>query len=105
VKFTPQGGKIRVFSQWLANGALALGVQDDGLGMTCEGLMTALQPFGQVERATTVEGAGTGLGLPIVKSLIEAHGAVFHIESAPGTGTRAWAEFPASDIIEPRHVA
>ena len=67
--------------------------------------MTALQPFGQVERATTVEGAGTGLGLPIVKSLIEAHDAVFHIESTPGSGTRAWGEFPASDVIQPRNVA
>jgi PAS domain S-box-containing protein len=105
VKFTPCGGTIRVFSQWLASGALALGVEDDGLGMTRDGLMTALQPFGQVERATTVEGGGTGLGLPIVKSLIEAHGAVFHIESAPGSGTRAWGEFPAGDVIRSRDVA
>jgi PAS domain S-box-containing protein len=105
VKFTPFGGTIRVFGQLLAGGALALGVEDDGLGMTREGLMTALQPFGQVERATTVEGAGTGLGLPIVKSLIEAHGAVFHIESAPGSGTRAWGEFPACDVLRSREVA
>jgi two-component system, sensor histidine kinase len=105
VKFTPRGGAIRVFCQRLANGALALGVEDNGLGMTREGLMTALQPFGQVERAATVEGAGTGLGLPIVKSLIEAHGAMFHIESAPGSGTRAWGEFPASDVLQPRDAA
>jgi PAS domain S-box-containing protein len=105
VKFTPGGGTIRVFGQLLANGTLALGVEDDGVGMTREGMMTALQPFGQVERATTVEGAGTGLGLPIVKSLIEAHGAVFHIESAPGSGTRAWGEFPAGDVSESRSVA
>jgi signal transduction histidine kinase len=105
VKFTPSGGTIRVFGRRLANGTLALGVEDDGLGMTRDGIMTALQPFGQVERAATVEGAGTGLGLPIVKSLIEAHGAVFHIESAPGSGTRAWGEFPAADVSESRSVA
>jgi two-component system cell cycle sensor histidine kinase PleC len=52
-----------------------------------------------------VEGAGTGLGIPIVKSLIEAHGAVFHIESTPGSGTRAWGEFPARDVVQPRNVA
>jgi signal transduction histidine kinase len=67
--------------------------------------MTALQPFGQVEHAATVEGAGTGLGLPIVKSLIEAHGAVFRIESAPGGGTRVWGEFPAGDVSEARSVS
>ena len=105
VKFTPAGGTICVFGRTVASGRLELGVEDDGLGMTREGIMTALEPFGQVERAATVEGAGTGLGLPIVKSLIEAHGAVFHIESTPGSGTRAVCEFPACDVILSRYVA
>jgi signal transduction histidine kinase len=41
---------------------------------------------------------GTGLGLPIAKALLESHGAVFHITSALGVGTRIWGEFPAADV-------
>jgi signal transduction histidine kinase len=98
VKFTPSGGAVRVFAETTADGRLALGVEDNGIGMTEAGIALALEPFGQVELTATVEGSGTGLGLPIVKSLIEAHDATFRIESAPGEGTRVWAEFPARDV-------
>ncbi len=97
VKFTAPGGRVRIFAEMLGDGGIALGVEDDGIGMTRTGIVTALEPFGQIESRVTVDGHGTGLGLPIVKSLIEAHGAQFQIESEPGRGTRVWGEFPARD--------
>ncbi len=59
-------------------------------------LEKALEPFGQAVDMWTIERGGTGLGLPIVKGLVEAQGGMFHLESQLGRGTRAWAEFPAS---------
>ncbi len=105
VKFSRPGGAVHLFAQIRPGGALALGVEDRGIGMSAEGLRLALTPFGQIENDMTVEGRGTGLGLPIVKALIEQHGAVFHIESAPTEGTRVWGEFPAGRVIARRAVA
>jgi PAS domain S-box-containing protein len=104
VKFTQSGGKIRLFAEPLAGGGLALGVEDTGAGMDAEGITTALEPFGQVERDITNERTGTGLGLPLAKALIECHGAKFRIESAIGEGTRIWAEFPP-DAVETKRLA
>jgi signal transduction histidine kinase len=60
-----------------------------GIGMEPEDVSRALEPFVQVAHITTVEGWGTGLGLPLAKSLIQALGGSFHIESHPGIGTCA----------------
>lgn len=99
VKFTLPGGAIRLFGEALPGGGLALGVEDTGIGMTEAGIAVALEPFGQVQHHLNVDSGGTGLGLPIVKALVEAHGAVFRIESTPNKGTRVWGEFCASDVI------
>ena len=79
----------------VGEGGLALGVKDTGVGMEPEDVSRALEPFVQVAHIATVEGWGTGLGVPLVKALIELHGGTFHIESHRGIGTCAWGEFPA----------
>jgi PAS domain S-box-containing protein len=99
VKFTGSGGTIRLFAETLPDGGLALGVEDSGIGMTAPGIATALEPFGQIAHTATHNSHGTGLGLPIAKALIEAHGAVFRIESTPNVGTRVWGEFKADDVV------
>ncbi len=98
IKFTPPFGRVRLFGEYMANGGIALGVEDNGTGMDAEGLATALEPFGQVQMDVTAERNGTGLGLPIAKALFEHHGAKFGITSALGSGTRVWGEFPVSDV-------
>jgi two-component system, cell cycle sensor histidine kinase PleC len=99
VKFTPPGGSVTVFAHVVSDGAIALGVKDTGIGMDPEDVRRALEPFVQVAHITTVEGRGTGLGVPLAKSLIEAHGGSFHIESHHGIGTCAWGEFPRGRTI------
>lgn len=94
VKFTPQGGTVAVFAHPLADGGVALGVSDNGTGMSAEHVITAMERFGQINHRTTIEGRGTGLGLPIIKALVEAQGGTFKIESEIGHGTRAWGEYP-----------
>lgn len=95
VKFTPQGGTVTVFAHALAHGGVALGVEDNGTGMSPDHVITAMERFGQVSQSTTIEGRGTGLGLPIIRALVEAQGGTFKIESQLGHGTRAWGEYPA----------
>jgi len=99
VKFTQRGGEVTIFAHEIAGGAIALGVKDTGEGMEPEDVQRALQPFVQVSHFATVEGWGSGLGLPLVKALTELHGANFHIESHRGIGTCAWSEFPAGRSV------
>ena len=54
-----------------------------------------MQPFGQAKRSTTRTYGGTGLGLPITKGLVEAHGGALTIVSNPGTGTAVSITLPA----------
>jgi PAS domain S-box-containing protein len=98
VKFTLAGGTVRLFANVLPGGALALGVEDTGIGMDEEGVEIALRPFGQVQSDISLTADGTGLGLPLAKALVEQHGATFHITSEVAVGTRVWAEFPAADV-------
>ena len=105
IKFSRPGGRVHVFARGLANGGLALGVEDEGTGMSSQDLKTAMEPFGQATAMETVEGRGSGLGLPIVRNLVEAHGGTFHLESQLRIGTRAWAEFPAACLVRRRRVA
>jgi signal transduction histidine kinase len=102
VKFTPPGGEASVFAR-VTHQNFILGVQDTGLGMTRDELKKAIEPYAQTSLdKLTVEGRGTGLGLPIVKALIEAQMGLFRIESTPGAGTKVWAEFAANRIAAPK---
>jgi signal transduction histidine kinase len=60
-----------------------------------------LEPFGQVRDQSTEDVQGTGLGLPLVKSFIEAQGGRFELDSEVGQGTTVTLWFPADRIIEP----
>ncbi|HVW75457.1 MAG TPA: MHYT domain-containing protein [Rhizomicrobium sp.] len=105
VKFSHPGGRVILFARDTPDGGIALGVEDEGPGMSPEGLKKALEPFGQASDMWTVEGSGTGLGLPIVKGLVETQGGIFHLESQVGRGTRAWAEFPADRLDRQQRAA
>ena len=100
VKFSPPGAEIRIFARRTVAGGMILGVEDHGPGMSPEGLKKALEPFGQAKAMETIEGQGTGLGLPIVKALVEAHGGIFILESELAKGTRAGAEFPGERVLK-----
>jgi signal transduction histidine kinase len=67
--------------------------------MSPEGLKKALEPFGQARAMETVEGYGTGLGLPIVRALVEAHGGILRVESEIDKGSRVLAEFPGERVL------
>ncbi|MBL6853065.1 MAG: hypothetical protein ISS15_18695 [Alphaproteobacteria bacterium] len=95
VKFTPEGGSVSVSTALEPDGALCLSVKDSGIGMTPSGIAIALSPFGQIDSHLARKHQGTGLGLPICKSLMELHGGTITIESEPNLGTTLTARFPA----------
>jgi signal transduction histidine kinase len=101
VKFTPRDGHITVSGQVDAAGRLVLAVTDTGIGIAAEDIPKVLTPFGQVDNAYTRRQSGTGLGLPIVRSYAELHGAEFEIESAVGAGTCVRIKFPPSRVLGP----
>jgi len=100
LKFTPAGGRVTIgacipASFRAGTDEISFFVIDSGIGMSAEEVETALQPFGQVANAMTRGEQGTGLGLPLAKSLVELHGGQFSIESRPQQGTRVTVTLPA----------
>src|SRR3546814_864465 len=98
IKFTPAGGRVAVEARVEPAGGLSLVVRDTGIGMTADEIEIVLQPFGQVESAHTRSHDGTGLGLPITKSLAEMHGGSMTVESAVDKGSTITVRFPASRV-------
>jgi two-component system, cell cycle sensor histidine kinase PleC len=82
-----------------ADGSLVLTVRDTGVGMTEPEIARALVPFGQVDNAMTRRHAGTGLGLPLSKAMVELHDGRLHVQSAPKEGTLVSMAFPASRVV------
>ena len=98
-KFTPDGGKVSISASANAKNGLRIRVVDNGLGMKQEDLETALTPFGQVSSPGATNIGGTGLGLPLAKSLVEHHGGKLDLESKPGQGTSVTLEFPPMRLV------
>ncbi len=95
IKFTPKGGAVsaRVWAD--GDGRVHVTVSDTGIGMSAQEIAKALEPFGQIDSALSRQFRGTGLGLPLTKSLIELHGGTMTIDSTPGQGTNVTLSFPA----------
>lgn len=102
VKFTPRGGRVRVEAAQDVEGRVAFETSDTGIGMTRDEIVKALTPFHRSESAFSRRFEGTGLGLPITKSLAEAHGARLEITSQPGIGTRCAVIFPVERTLAVR---
>ncbi|MGD0190002.1 MAG: ATP-binding protein [Rhizomicrobium sp.] len=89
LKFTPAGGRVTFSTRRLPDGCVAIAVTDTGIGIAAEDIETVMSPFGQVESAFSRKHHGTGLGLPLAKSLAELHGGTLQLASLPGQGTSA----------------
>ena len=87
IKFSREGGQIYVRNTAYRPDVAVLEIEDHGIGMNEEEQQRALQPFGQAKPVITRNYGGTGLGLPITKGLVEAHGGTLTIDSRAGRGT------------------
>jgi two-component system cell cycle sensor histidine kinase PleC len=93
VKFTPEKGRITLRGR-ISRGAVVIGIQDSGIGIARDALKKLGRPFEQVESQLTKTHHGSGLGLAIAKSLVELHGGIMRIRSAPGAGTTVVVRLP-----------
>jgi len=100
IKFSKDGGQIYVRIVADQPDVAVLEIEDHGIGMSEEEQERALQPFGQAKPATTRNYGGTGLGLPITKGLVEAHGGTLTIDSRAGDGTSVRIVLPRQRTSE-----
>jgi signal transduction histidine kinase len=96
IKFTPPNGRVTASADLLDGSHVRVTVTDTGVGMAPDELAHAMEPFRQVENPMTRKYFGTGLGLPVSKALVELHGGVFGLDSAPGKGTTVTISLPIS---------
>jgi signal transduction histidine kinase len=94
IKFTPPGGSVTAFARHLADGRISFGVTDTGVGIAPEDQAKVFEKFGQGRHDFKPAERGTGLGLSVVRALVEMHGGEVLLASALGTGTTVTVIFP-----------
>ncbi|MAF95133.1 MAG: hypothetical protein CMM60_05195 [Rhodospirillaceae bacterium] len=100
IKFTPNGGQVTASAEHVKRNGVVIRVTDTGIGIAAKDIPKVMEPFGQIAESQKRNHGGTGLGLPICKSLIELHGGSLEIESELGKGTTVTAKFPAERTVQ-----
>jgi signal transduction histidine kinase len=99
VKFTPAGGRVVLDGQFEPTTGLTVTVTDTGIGIDPGDICRVLEPFEQVASTLARQHHGTGLGLPLVKAIMELHGGKIELKSEPGIGTRVSVTFPPERAV------
>ena len=94
VHHTPEGGVVRVSAAATGAGSARVTVEDSGEGIAPEAIPLLFERFYRVDPSRSRATGGVGLGLTIVKQLVEAHGGAIHAESTQGQGSRFIFELP-----------
>jgi signal transduction histidine kinase len=103
IKFSAEGGRVCIRLRAEQADFAVIEVEDHGIGMDQDEQQRAMQAFGQAKPSTTRNYGGTGLGLPITRGLVEAHGGTLKISSRAGEGTTVRVVLPmqpANSIFE-----
>ncbi|MFV0279194.1 MAG: sensor histidine kinase [Rhodoblastus sp.] len=99
IKFTPQGGQISIKVGWTQAGGQYFSVRDTGTGIPEHEIPIVMSSFGRGALAQKNADEGSGLGLPIVKGLIEMHGGTFTLRSKVREGTEVIVIFPPERVM------
>ncbi|TNE42717.1 MAG: PAS domain S-box protein [Alphaproteobacteria bacterium] len=105
IKFTPPQGTVRLTVWKDTHENVCFSVSDTGIGMSEDEIQKVHQPFYQIDNTLTRERGGTGLGLSLVRSLVDLHSGNWLIESEPGKGSTitvtlpAWRSNPSSGAL------
>jgi signal transduction histidine kinase len=100
IKFNRPGGSVQARIEWPASGGIALVVSDTGIGIAPARIPQLIQPYGETAQVARAQG-GSGLGLSIVKRLVDLHDGELHIGSRPGEGTTATVILPPDRLVPP----
>ncbi len=93
VKFTPKHGKVSIHLK-IQGQVVDVLVSDTGIGIPPERIDEIFEPFHQLDEAMTRRYGGTGLGLALVKRILDAHSVPYKVQSCPGEGTQIEFSFP-----------
>jgi signal transduction histidine kinase len=96
VRFTPEGGHVTVSAR-RRNGSVEVAVSDTGAGIPPEHLPRLFERFYRADPARARGDGGTGIGLAIARSVVEAHGGQIRAESEPGHGSVFTFDLPSAD--------
>jgi signal transduction histidine kinase len=103
VRHTPPGGRITVSAFPLRDGQASIGIHNTGSFIPMEDLPRVFERFFQVDRARARKGGSSGLGLSIVREIVEAHGGSVRAVSTPADGTEFIVILPAATAQEARN--
>ncbi|MCB9960463.1 MAG: PAS-domain containing protein [Rhodospirillaceae bacterium] len=95
VKYTNNPGIIYIATRWDEDGGFEVRVTDQGMGIPEDEIPRILRPFERMDSSYTSATSGTGLGLAVVRSLMEHHGGTVELQSKVGQGTTVVLHFPA----------
>jgi signal transduction histidine kinase len=96
MKYSPAGSAVRIAARARDGAGIEFSVHDSGRGIPAEALPHVFEPYYRAPGVGSARGAG--LGLAVVKSLVDAHGGAIELESAPGDGTRVTFVLPALTV-------
>ncbi|MCC6613346.1 MAG: GAF domain-containing protein [Anaerolineae bacterium] len=99
-KFTPAGGCVRFTASAGKHGGVCFAVEDSGVGIPAEAQPRVFDRFFRVNQAGTEHVSGSGLGLSLVKTIVDNHKGAIWLESTPGEGTTFYVELPAGEAAE-----
>ena len=99
IKFTPPGGHVDIRLGMLDAGGQYFSIADTGAGIPEHEIPTVMSSFGRGTLAHKTAEEGTGLGLPIVKGLVELHGGTFDLASRVRQGTTVTVSFPPERVM------
>lgn len=99
IKYNKRGGSVTITADCPSDGPFTLIVEDTGIGIAAEDMGKILEPFQRGESPLVKSREGTGLGLNIVKRLIDQHDATITFHSTPNVGTRVAVSFPPERIV------
>lgn len=87
IKFTPSGGSVTIAVKEEGSNLVQVSVSDTGIGIPQERMKEIFEPFHQLDGSSTRRYGGTGLGMSLVRQIIEAHGSLLDVKSAEGKGS------------------
>ena len=98
IKFTPEGGRVIVGVKREGENLVIVSVSDTGIGIPSNRLNDIFEPFHQLDGSTTRHYGGTGLGLSLVRQIVEAHGSMIEVQSLEGRGSSF--KFPLLAVVD-----
>lgn len=94
IKYNKKGGKVTITSTVTQDKVVSITIADNGIGMMPEEISHIFEPFYRVDKSRSREMGGSGLGLSIVKKIIDKHNGIIYVNSMPNWGTTFTIQFP-----------